>query len=241
MPTVTAPRNTRTLLEWTHRKKRFLYALTPEDRLWWVRAIWREGAPQIAVGHTLLQRFAYLYSTGGPHRTLTAFLRAYCQPINPAWFPNGKLSKARVRRLLKQGDTEGAKTERERAKSRVVYASTPLAAIPARYREIAEQILSGATRSPVPDALHFTSSFATRGDSEAVAREKATSYAQSRNLKIVPIPEGFQPGVNWFFSTGKTPPSVSIGTIAIASAAPIGFLVAGGLWWLFRKRKKSRI
>jgi hypothetical protein len=220
---LTAP--TRPVIRWSYNGKAYSYTVTPEDRIWWARAIWREGAPQIAVGHVLLQRFAYLYSTSGLYKTLTAFLRAYCQPINPAWLPGGKLSEARIKRLLAKGDTSGADNERERAKSRAVYSNTPLSQIPIRYREIADQILSGTTQSPIPGAMHFTTSFAARTDSPTVAKQKAEAYAQKRNLNSVAIPEGYQPGVNWFFSVpGRNPPSVSIGRIALVAMLPLGLI-----------------
>lgn len=234
---VTGP--TRPVIYWTFKDKPYSYTVTPEDRLWWVRAIWREGAPQIAVGHTLLQRFTYLYSTGGPYRTLTSFLRAYCQPINPAWLPGGKLSEAKIKRLTKSGDVAGASAERARAAKRAVYSNTPLSQIPVRYREIADAILAGATESPIPQAMHFTSSFAARGDNDQTAKAKALAYATKRNLKVVPIAEGYRTGLNWFFATpGRNPPSVSIGKVAIASLLPIGLI--GMIVTLFLFGRKPR-
>lgn len=229
---------TRPVIHWTHKGKPFSYTVTPEDRTWWIRAIWREGSPQIAVGHTLLQRFTYLYSTGGPYRTLTSFLRAYCQPINPAWLPGGRLSEAKIKRLGKKGDQAGIEAERERAKKRAIYSSTPVSQIPVRYRQIAEQILSGATSSPIPGALHFTSSFAGRGDSPTVAKQKAENYAAKKNLKTVRIAEGFGQGVNWFFSVpGKVPPEVTIGKVAYASVLPIGLIGLMITLFLFGRKR----
>lgn len=234
---VNAP--TRPVIYWTHNDKPYSYTITPEDHLWWSRAIWREGAPQIAVGHTLLQRFTYLYSTSGIYRTLTDFLRAYCQPINPSWLPGGRLSEAKIRRLTKAGNAAGASAERSRAAKRAVYSNTPLSKIPVKYREIADAILSGATESPTPQAMHFTSSFATRSDNEQTAKAKAQAYATKRNLKVVPIREGFRTGLNWFFATpGRKPPSVSVGKVAIASLLPIGLI--GMIVTLFLFGRKPR-
>ena len=231
--------STSPVLHWTHNDKAYSYTVTPEDHLWWVRSIWREGAPQIAVGHTLLQRFTYLYSTGGPYRTLTDFLRAYCQPINPAWLPGGRLSEAKIKRLLAKGDQTGASAERARAAQRASYTNTPLSKIPGKYREVADAILAGATESPIPQAMHFTSSFAARGDDEQTAKAKAQAYATKRNLKVVPIREGYRTGLNWFFATpGKNPPSVSIGKVAIASLLPLGLI--GMIITLFIFGRKPR-
>lgn len=237
MPQLATPQ-TRPIIRWSYGGQDYSYAVTPEDSLWWARAIWREGAPQIAVGHALLQRFAYLYSTNAPYKTLTSFLRAYCQPINPEWFPGGKLSTAKITRLTKAGDSAGAAAERAKAQQRLVYSQTPLSQIPTRYREIAEQILAGATSSPIPGAMHFTSSFAARSDSPETAKQKALAFAKKRNLEVVPTDEGFQKGVNWFFALpGKVPPQLSISSIARASLIPlsvIGLLIA---FLIFGKRR----
>lgn len=230
---------TRPVLHWTYKGTDYSYPVTAADHLWWTRSIWREGAPQIAVGHALLQRFAFLYSTGGPYRTLTGFLRAYCQPINPAWLPGGRLSEAKIKRLIQSGDSAGVTAERARAALRAQYTITPLAQIPNKYRTIADAILAGATESPVPAAMHFTQSFAASGDDEETAKQKAEAYATKRNLKVVPISDGFRSGLNWFFAIpGKNPPIVSVFRVAIASILPLGLLgLAVTLFVLWRKRR----
>lgn len=233
----------RPILHWTHNKASYNYTLTPTDYLWWVRAIWREGKPQIAVGHTLLQRFAYLYSTGKKYPTLASFLRAYCQPINPLWLPGGRLSDAKIARLVRTGNKTGADAERQRAKQRAIYSQTPLSKIPAKYRNIADAILAGVTASPTPVAMHFTTSFALPDDTEEEAANKARAYATKRKLEIVPIPEGFKPGLNWFFATpGKRPPRVTIAKVSTvasmtASIMP-GLLIGLAVLFVFTKKKR---
>lgn len=237
MPKVATP--IRPVLRWSFQGRTYSYRITDDDFLWLSRALWREGKPQIAVGHTLLQRFTYLFSTSGRYKTLTDFLQAYCQPINPLWFPGGSKSDAKIERLEAKGDKKGAQAERNRAIQRVKYADTPLSKIPKKYRILAEQILSGKTLSPTPRAVHFTSSFAAKGDSPAVARQKAVNFAKKRNLEVVRIPEGFKQGVNWFFALpNANPPKVDFGFVKFA-ALPIGLLGLMIVLLLFGRKKRE--
>jgi hypothetical protein len=67
-----------------------LYEVTAEDRLWLLRAVAREGAVREQVAQTLINGFAFHHA----HRhmpTLTKWIRAYAQPVNPRWFPDGDL------------------------------------------------------------------------------------------------------------------------------------------------------
>lgn len=231
--------SSRPVIRWTYRSQNYSYPVSDEDFLWWARAIWREGKPQITVGHTLLQRFTYLYSTSGVYKTLSEFLQAYCQPINPLWFPGGVKSEARIKRLKAAGDAAGVEAEQARAEQRVKYATTPLSKIPKKYRLLAEQILKGETVNPVPRAIHFTSSFASKGDSSTIARQKAVNFAKSRNLEVVNIPEGFSQGVNWFFKLPATnPPRIEFGFVKLA-ALPIGLVGLIIVLLLFGRKKRE--
>lgn len=229
----------RPVLNWSYKNKQYSYPVTFQDHLWWTRAIWREGAPQVTVGHTLLQRFTYLYSIG-EYPTLTSFLRSYVQPINPKWFPGGKLSEAKIARLEKKGDIKGANAERARAKKRLEYSATLLAKIPSRYREIADRILAGETRSPAPGAMHFAASTAKKTDSNEVARQKAQAFAQKKDLVLIPIKEGYQTGLNWFFGVpGVKPPSVGIGSVIAASMLPLALIGLMITLFLFGKKPEK--
>lgn len=237
MPKVATP--SRPVIRWSYRGQSYSYPVSDDDFLWWARAIWREGKPQITVGHTLLQRFTYLYSTSGIYKTLADFLQAYCQPINPLWFPGGAKSEARIKRLEAKGDTAGVEAERKRAEQRVRYAKTPLSKIPKKHRETADKILKGETSNPVPRAVHFTSSFAAKGDTGAIARQKAVNFARARNLEVVSIPEGFTQGLNWFFALPKTrPPKIEFGFVKLA-ALPIGLVGLMIVLLLFGRKKRS--
>ncbi len=65
------------------------YRVTPSDRLWILRAVQAESNKpddRRRVAETLLNRFVFLKSRGSTaYPTLTAFVRAYAQPINPKW------------------------------------------------------------------------------------------------------------------------------------------------------------
>lgn len=74
------------------------YRVKPSDRLWLLRAVQAESNKaddRRRVAQTLLNRFVYLKSKGSTaYPTLTAFVRAYAQPINPKW-ENKSTSKCR--------------------------------------------------------------------------------------------------------------------------------------------------
>ena len=65
------------------------YRVTPSDRLWLLRAVHAESNKaddRRRVAQTLLNRFVFLKSRGSTaYPTLTRFVRAYAQPINPLW------------------------------------------------------------------------------------------------------------------------------------------------------------
>lgn len=66
--------------------------ITTDDALWLARAVEAEGEPRPEVAQTLVNRWAWLEETQpGTYPTLTSLVRAYAQPVNPAWFVGGKL------------------------------------------------------------------------------------------------------------------------------------------------------
>lgn len=198
----------RPVLEWQNGQVAIKYTVTDEDRIWFARAIWREGPPRAAVGHTLIQRFASIYPT---YPTLTSFLRAYSQPINPAWFPTGARHKRSLDRLRRAGKTREAAAEIEAARRRVEYSNTPWESIPEQYRQLSDNLLAGNVSNPVPTAEHFSMSFATRGADNTTAQSEAESWAKRHGFgKPLAVPGGFGIGQNWFFETGKGyPPRVA--------------------------------
>lgn len=68
------------------------YVVTDEDVLWLKRAVLREGAVMAQVAQCLVNGFAAFHSTKPKSTpTLTWWVRAYAQPVNPRWFPEGKI------------------------------------------------------------------------------------------------------------------------------------------------------
>jgi hypothetical protein len=65
------------------------YTVSPSDRIWLLRAVQAESNKaddRRRVAQTLVNRFIYLKARGSTtYPTLTKFVRAYAQPINPLW------------------------------------------------------------------------------------------------------------------------------------------------------------
>jgi hypothetical protein len=70
------------------------YAVTPEDRLWLLRAVQAEGPPQLQVARALVNGFAWARGTGKWKGSLMGWVRAYAQPVNSRWFTSGDKFKA---------------------------------------------------------------------------------------------------------------------------------------------------
>lgn len=235
----------RPAISWQKGEVSHTYKLSDSDIVWLAKALWREGAPRAAVGYTLLQRFAALYPKYG---TLTKFIRAYCQPLNPAWFPNGQRSKRKVARLKKAGRHIEASKEIDRAKKRIVYSQTTWEEIPQQYRDFTERLLMGAVTNPVPTAIHFCMSQAQPGSTHKESRIAAERYAVKKGLgPPLPVPGGYGSGMNWFFeSKGSKPPQIAmIGTtriknVLLASKRTPGAAAAGllGLALIIATRKR---
>lgn len=67
------------------------YLPTDEDRLWLLRAVQVEGPPQLMVARALVNGFCWARARRRYGGTLTTWIRAYAQPVNPRWFPEGDL------------------------------------------------------------------------------------------------------------------------------------------------------
>lgn len=98
--------------------------VTDTDRLWLARALEREGEPRRLVAQTLVNRWANA-SDWKPHRwpALTDMVREYSQPVNPGWFPGGRLLAKRVAELEARGEHAEAQAELRRAELRPAYAA----------------------------------------------------------------------------------------------------------------------
>lgn len=98
--------------------------VTDNDRLWLARAVEHEGPPLKLVAQTLVNRWANA-SDWRPHRwpTLTDMVREYSQPVNPGWFPGGRLLAKRVAELEALGKHAEAERELRLAELRPAHAA----------------------------------------------------------------------------------------------------------------------
>lgn len=73
------------------------YNVTPDDKLWLLRAVAAEGKVHSAVAEALVNLFAATRARGIT-QSLAKLVRAYAQPVNPRWFPDGDLFEAKLKR-----------------------------------------------------------------------------------------------------------------------------------------------
>lgn len=190
------------------------YVLSNEDYLTLLRAVEFEGEPRDAVAWTLLQRFAFIYPQ---YDTLTKFIQAYAQPINPRWFPTGDLHKARVHKLTEAKRVQEVEDELKRASRRVHYGTTPIEKISRATRDVVDPIFLGGA-SPVPGAVHYRApTVDTKSAEEArIARDE---FAKKYQLQRV-IEYGDPTKQNWFFGQARSI-DFTIRTL-LASASSVG-------------------
>jgi hypothetical protein len=106
--------------------------------LWLARAVEGEGEPRTLVAQTLLNRWAWLLDTHpGAFPRLQDLVRAYAQPVNPRWFPDGDLQAKAMQEAA--SDAERAELERRAA---------------ARPALAARTTFSPATTAAVNTAIH---------------------------------------------------------------------------------------
>jgi hypothetical protein len=202
----------------TRKGEQYPYVITPKDKLDLTRAVAREGKPYDAVAWSLLQRFGWLYPTG-QYETLSEFIRAYAQPINPRWFPNGDKHLARIRNLKRKGASSTRIDEEEdRAERRVDFASATYDDIDNKYISLVDGILSGSITNPVKGAVHYIASMAPPNVSEDAARLSQKNYAKERTDLRNPIfVKSSQRGYNWFFDVSG---SDKLGLAILEEMAP---------------------
>ena len=184
-------------LTWERKGESFSYIITEEDRLWLLRAVNFEGAPQRAVAWTLIQRFAWIFPT---YSTLSDFIQAYAQPVNPRWFPDGDLFLKRVQKKRLVGTA--LQYEKVRAEKRIEYASTPISEL-GKYAGIVDLILSGRDKSPIPSSVHYSMSLARPTESNDKAKERAVRVGAQRSMgPVCDAKCGYGVRINWFFAAG---------------------------------------
>lgn len=73
------------------------YQVTPNDRLWLLRAVNAEGKVHESVAEALVNLFAATRARGVT-QSLERLVRAYAQPVNQRWFPDGDLFMEKLKR-----------------------------------------------------------------------------------------------------------------------------------------------
>lgn len=168
-----------------------LLEVTPADALWLARSVEREGEPRTAVAQTMVNRWAWARDFSDRYPRLQDMVRAYSQPVNPRWFPDGDLHRARIAELEQlaaaESDPDRASAlrkerdrERARAPKRVEFSE----AVEFSPRTLAA--VRNAINGPViipPGALHF-------GPSGASSRPVLLDGGPGRNA-IYADPRGF--------------------------------------------------
>lgn len=189
-------------LSWVRRGRTYTYRMTDEDTLVLAQAIAHEGRPRDGVVWCLIQRFCWLFPI---YRTLSRFLRAYVQPINPKWFPGGKLHRrelARIRRRYRDDPGQMStllENERGRAQRRVGYARDTWTDFRPYVTQTLSQFFAGELSNPVPGAVHYRVP-TTRTTNPRLAQYAARGFASAHHWHVVDSGNGFLQGTNWFFS-----------------------------------------
>jgi hypothetical protein len=89
------------------------YTITPDDSIWLARAVEAEGPIQAQVAAALVNGFCFVRSRGYT-KSLTQFIRAYSQPINPRWFTTGDLFVASLESKTPSERAEASKAAERR-------------------------------------------------------------------------------------------------------------------------------
>jgi hypothetical protein len=90
------------------------YEPTEADRLWLLRAVQAEGAPQLSVARALVNCFCLLRSRKRSVASLEEHVRAYAQPVNPRWFVDGDLFKLSLAAKQHEARAEAIRTAERR-------------------------------------------------------------------------------------------------------------------------------
>ena len=117
------------------------YYPTADDRLWLLRAVAAEGKPEPMVARALVNLFMLQRSKGNT-QTLAKLVRAYAQPVNPRWFPDGDLH---IAAKAKGQDTA------ERAIKRIAHSMRTLAAMPPHVVQAVNEALKSSFESDITD------------------------------------------------------------------------------------------
>jgi hypothetical protein len=174
------------------------YTISNKDKLDLTRAVAKEGKQPEAVTWALLQRFAWLYPT---FSTLSDLVKAYAQPINPRWFPNGDKHIGYLAYLKKiNANTDAIRRNEQLAKNRVLNSTATYDDISPKYIRLVDDVLGGKIKNSIPGGVHYIASQVSPNTSEATAKATQQSFIAGRpDLKSALIIDSLTSGNNWFF------------------------------------------
>lgn len=130
-----------------------------DDVLWLSRAVESEGEPRDLVAQVLVNRWAWLSDyRPGAYPRLADLVRAYAQPVNPRWFPQGDLFLAR----LEKAPTSERAALLQQATRRQAQHSTRVQ-FSAATDQAVRQALTGPITIPA-GALHYAAPTVIRKD-----------------------------------------------------------------------------
>lgn len=142
------------------------YAPTADDELWLKRAVEAEGPNAHQVARALVNGFGFVFASGTyatAYPTLAHFVRAYAQPINPRWFPEGDLFLKSVGGAPTAADIAKAARRRDMHATRNTFSADTIDAV--------REALSTSYPSDVTDYAAPTLDASKKG---MVARSEAT-------------------------------------------------------------------
>lgn len=207
------------------------YTPTAEDVLWLSRAVEAEGPPHDLVAQTLVNGFLWARESLGSARTLAEWVRAYAQPISPAWMPGGEHYEARLAAADEEIATARTEAERERA---MADRAAVVAAGERRQRNAMRTRFSAVTVQAVQRALQAPPKFPEAVDYAAAWLEKPepwkpiTTPARTERVNKLWARPGAQGWSGYYVDGPPTPVrSSSSGKVLLIAGLCGALLLAG--------------
>jgi hypothetical protein len=184
---------------------------TDGDALWLRRAVEREGKPRELVAQALVNRWAMLHDQPGPaaYPSLASFVRAYAQPVNPRWFPEGDIHLATLEAHAPRGAAHRADMIARAEARRDVHSTRKI------FRDETLQAVTRALEGPVT---------LPAGVTEYAADSKSARATHGTPYRSLPGENAFwvrSPGV--LYSIAPDHPTLSAGRALRVGGVHAGF------------------
>lgn len=174
------------------------YAVTSNDKLWLLRAVAAEGAPENYVAQTLVNGFIWARDAVRYPGTLADWVRIYAQPVNPAWFVSGAKHRERMSQLT---DDKARARELSAAHAR-------------EYAHSVRNVFSAKVHDAVEQALRLPPAFPDATDYAAAWHDASKRGYQARTPAVA--------GTNRLWARG---PAVGFQGYTVLAAGPAVGLV----------------